>query len=89
MAVPKHKELVAKGFIPAFIFDPKWQKKDFAVPSSKAKRISLYYKLVEATHYGIMWLSQYRELRVLLQARIAFIDAYNAVYDNAVSNSKK
>lgn len=65
--------------VPAYLFDAAWRNGNILFPKDRGLRAELRRALESYTHYGIMHRSQNEELKTELQARVAAIEAYDAV----------
>ena len=64
--------------VPGYILDKAWLEGNFIIPTSKELRIELYHRLLEYSGYGVLYLDNNAQLRKVLQARIAALEAYDA-----------
>ncbi len=69
--------------VPAYIFSKEWREGNFLIPADKAFRIELRQKLELYSRIGIMFRSENAWVRTVLLARLAAIEAYDAVLAKA------
>lgn len=65
--------------VPKRIFEETWLKGNFLIPADKSVRIELRQQLETYFHTGAMYLPKNKEVQQVLRARIAALDAHDAV----------
>ncbi len=69
--------------VPAYIFSKEWLGGNFLIPADKAFRIELRQKLELYSRMGIMFMPGKEDVRTVLLARLAAIDAFDSVLAKA------
>lgn len=64
--------------VPEYIFSVAWLEGNFLIPSNKELRKELYRNLYTYSRYGVMFLPENNKVRMVLRARLAALEAYNA-----------
>ncbi len=65
--------------VPKRIFEDTWVKGNFLIPADKSVRTELRQQLENYSRAGVMFVPGNEEVRSILKARIAAIDAYDTV----------
>jgi len=67
------------SFIPPHIFSKEWREGNFLMPTEQIIRAELRQKFFYYLHLGEMTFPEHRETKRILMARLAAIDALDAV----------
>ena len=63
--------------VPANVFSAPWLEGNFLIPADRGTRVELLQKLEKYAFTGIMFLPEHERVRLVLQARIAAIRAFD------------
>ncbi|MFZ3043852.1 MAG: hypothetical protein WA058_01955 [Minisyncoccia bacterium] len=77
---------MSSEFVPKVIFDKTWRDGNFLIPKEIGVRVELLRTLTSHSHYGIMHRPEHKEARLEVEARVAALNAYNAVHMRAKSD---
>lgn len=69
--------------VPAYIFSKEWREGNFLIPADKTFRIELRQKFELYSRIGIMFRPENAQVRTVLLARLAAIEAYDSVLAKA------
>lgn len=76
MNIPKVKKVIADPkFFPRFFRSKKWLKDPFVIPEDEHKRGVLYRKLEPWSHYCILLMPGYEELKSVLSERLKLLES--------------